>query len=112
MSEQIELVKEEPVIEDTIGVSINPTLVSRYTSEDMAEVYCWAYNNAVFDVLKILIDATSALLADEVVVSTGRSISFALGFKSAFTFLNEYHEKMDQDAFKESAREFLKTKGL
>lgn len=112
MSEQIELLKEEPAVEDTIGVAINPALISRYTSDDLAEVYCWAYNNAVFDMLKILLDGTSVLLEDEMIVSNERSISFALGFKAAFTFLNENHEKMDQDAFKQSAREFLKTKGL
>ena len=112
MSEYIEVVTEEPKVEDTIGIAINPNLVSRYTSDDLAEVYVWAYNNAVFDMLKILLDGTSVLLEDEMIVSNERSIAFALGFKAAFTFLNENHEKMDQDAFRQSAREFLKIKGL
>lgn len=112
MSEQIEVTNEEPVVEDTIGVAINPALVSRYTSDDLSEVYAWAYNNAAFEILQILLDGTKALLDDETVTSTDRSIAFALGFKAAFTFLNDRHTSMDQDVFKKETREFFKNKGL
>lgn len=147
---------------DTIGMAINPELIKRYTSQDLTEIYVWAYNNAVFEILEKLLEGTQTLLEDEKVMNSeiiagnerhtaivekvksaleytvdkdledlevllgdiqglldlekdsraGRGIAFALGFKAAFDFLNEAHEKMDQAAFKQSVAEFLKERGI
>lgn len=114
MSEQIEIHVEniETEATPTIGVALNPELIKRFTANDVTEAYTWAYNKGVFDSLNILVEGAKVLLNDEVVSNNERSIAFALGFKAAFTLLNETHEKMDQSDFRETAQQFFQQSGI
>lgn len=85
---------------DQPGIAMSPNLRRVFTKDDATQIAVWAYDNAVLEALKLLIDALSELLSDPETADSQRSYIFMLGVKGGFDLINGIYEKMDKEALR------------